>query len=148
MLRLHANRTNCLLFGMLILFTKIIVFLVISACSSGRLTDKAGYLSSYFTHKRGCGSTSSPWIIKADPGQIIKLELIDFSSHKQDSHIISCRAVYGFVIERSLGINHTICGGSRRQMTLYTSKTNWIEIQILKNDKKLEGEFLVKYEGT
>ena len=116
-------------------------------CSSRRLIDKAGYLSSYVAHTRGCGSSASPWIIIADPGQIIQLELIDFSTHKHDSNIISCSSVYGFVLERSLGINQTICGSNQRQMALYTSKTNVVEIRLLRNDKWREGEFIVKYQG-
>ena len=115
---------------------------------SSRLRDKAGYLSSYIAHTRKCGSVSSPWIISADPGQIIQLELIDFANYEHASDVISCHSVYGFVLERSLGINQTICGGGQRQMALYTSKTNLVEIQFLKSDKREAGEFMVKYQGT
>ena len=121
-----------------------------SECNQLRdtLKDTSGYLSSYIADTRRCGSTTSPWKISANPGQIIELELIDFHADRHNSNIVSCRVVYGFVLERSLGINHTICGGSQRQMALYTSKTNLIEAIFLKSDKRGEGEFLVKYKGT
>jgi len=119
-----------------------------SDCSSSTLTDTAGYLSSYIADIRRCGSLASPWKISADPGQIIQLEMTDFSFNKHNSNIISCRSIYGFVLERSLGINQTICGGSNRQVALYTSKTNEVEIQFLKSNKRGEGEFLVKYQGN
>jgi len=125
-----------------------IYFLVKSVCSSNTLRDTAGYLSSYIADKRRCGSSSTPWKISADPGQIIQLELIDFSGNEHNSNLVSCHSVYGFVLERSLGINHTICAESRRQTALYTSKTNLVEIQFLKSDKRGEGEFIVKYQGT
>ncbi|KAK2161063.1 hypothetical protein LSH36_122g09055 [Paralvinella palmiformis] len=117
-----------------------------SMCSSRTLTDTAGYLSSYIADTRRCGSLASPWKISADPGQIIQLEMTDFSFNKHNSNIISCRSIYGFVLERSLGINQTICGGSKRQVALYISKTNEVEIQFLKSNKRGEGEFLVKYQ--
>ncbi|KAK2161058.1 hypothetical protein LSH36_122g09058 [Paralvinella palmiformis] len=120
-----------------------------TACSSNRittLTDTAGYLSSYVTRTRGCGSSTSPWIISANPGQTIELELIDFSANEDNSKIISCRVIYGFILERALGINHTICAGSSRQTALYTSKTNSVEIRMIKDNGKGKTEFLIKFE--
>ena len=124
--------------------------LVISTCNTKKsttLTDRTGYLSSYVTRTRGCGSASSPWIISASPGQIVHLELTDFSSSPDNSQIMSCRTVYGFILERALGINQTICGGVARQSPIYASKTNSIEIQFVRNGNRRETEFLIKYDG-
>jgi len=131
----------------LIKYCILFFYLVRSVCSPKPLTDPSGYLSSHIANTRRCGSPSSPWVISANPGQIIQLELIDFTAPRPTSNIISCRYVYGFILERSLGINQTICAGNRRQVALYTSKTNLIEIQLLKSDKRVEGEFLIEFEG-
>ncbi|KAK2139863.1 hypothetical protein LSH36_1584g00039, partial [Paralvinella palmiformis] len=101
--------------------------------------------SSYIVHTKGCGLQRNPWIISANPGQTIQLNLIDFSTNPQSSNLVSCRSVYGFIIEKSLGINQTICGGRHREMALYTSKTNSIQIHLVKNNKENNGEFLIKY---
>ena len=116
-------------------------------CSSSRtnqLSDDSGQISSSTTDNKGCGTSRSPWIISADPGQTIQLDLIDFAANSQTSNLVSCRSVYGFILERALGINHTICGGRHREGQLYTSKTNSVEINFL---KRREEQFLVKYSG-
>ena len=75
----------------------------------------------------------------------MKLELIDFSTNSQNTNLVSCRSVYGFIFEMALGINQTICGGRHREMALYTSKTNSIEIHLVKLGTENEGEILIKY---
>jgi len=125
-------------------------FKVSATCSSNRatrITEEEGYISSYIVHTKGCGLQRNPWIISANPGQTIQLNLIDFSTNPQSSNLVSCRSVYGFIIEKSLGINQTICGGRHREMALYTSKTNSIQIHLVKNNKENNGEFLIKYKG-
>jgi hypothetical protein len=96
---------------------------------------------------KGCGSSGSPWIITADPGQAIQLNIIDFGLDTQTSNLVSCRSVYGYIRERALGINHSICGGRNREGALYTSKTNTIEIEILPKRDRNKAQFLIQYDG-
>ena len=107
--------------------------------------NKNGYISSTVLDTNGCGSNRSPWRISANPGQTIELELIDFSVKSHQYSLMSCRNIYGFIIERSLGINHTICGGNTRQMSLYQSKTNSIEVYIRPKTVRQGASFLIKY---
>ena len=106
-----------------------------------------GMISSQVTDNKGCGTSRSPWIISADPGQTIQLTLTDFSASKHSSNLISCPIVYGFIREKAIGINDTICGGKDREMALYTSKTNEVIVQILARNKRNNGQFLIKYQG-
>ncbi|KAK2161069.1 hypothetical protein LSH36_122g09066 [Paralvinella palmiformis] len=145
---LEKLNVNCPAFIMKFLKLHHSCVKVTSTCSSNKpnqLRDKSGYLSSYITNTKTCGSFRSPWIISAKPGQAIHLELIDFSVSSQSSNLIRCRSVYGFILERALGINETICGGRNRRMALYTSKTNSVQVQIAKKKTKSEGEFLIEY---
>ena len=99
------------------------------------------------TDSNGCGTSRSPWIISANPGQTIQLTLTDFWASKQSSNLISCPVVYGFILEKAIGINETICGGKDREMALYTSKTNKVIIRILGRNKRNNGQFVIKYRG-
>ena len=111
------------------------------------VSSNSGYLSSHVADTKGCGSSGSPWIISANPGQTIQLDLVDFATNSQTSNLVSCRSVYGFILERALGINHTICGRRHREGALYTSKTNSVEINLSSRNTRGEAHFLVKYEG-
>ena len=126
------------------------MFTVENRCISNQLnvlTAKNGQISSSTLDRKGCGSSKSPWIISASPGQTINIDIIDFDVSQQDYNLISCRSVYGFILERSLGINHTICGGHTRERALYTSKTNSVEINILQKESRGEAHFLLRYSG-
>ena len=113
-----------------------------------KLKSTSGKLASHVTDIKGCGSSGSPWIISANPGQTIQLDLVDFAASSQTSNLVSCRSVYGFILERALGINHTICGGPHREGALYTSKTNFIEIQLSSRSTRGDAHFIIKYEGN
>jgi hypothetical protein len=39
-----------------------------------------GYLASIVTEETGCGSMDTPWLIKAEPGQTIRIRLLDFGT--------------------------------------------------------------------
>ena len=119
-------------------------------CSGSRptiLNNSEGIISSQSSNTRGCGSANSPWIISAKAGQTIDISIVDFNAEVEKSNLVSCPLIYGFVVERSLGINHTICGGRHRQMSLYTSKTNQVQIQILPPNVRGDANFLLKYKG-
>ena len=112
-----------------------------------RLSGEQGYITSLAADKGNCASAGSTWIISTKAGQIINLDLVDFSIKQERSNLVSCGSVYGFVLERLLGINQTICGGLHREMSLYTSKTNSVEIHLLSRKKRGDGNFLIKYTG-
>ena len=105
-------------------------------------------ISSQSADTKGCGSSNSPWIISAKPGQTINISIVDFSAESTKSNMVTCPAVYGYIRERALGINHTICGGRHREGALYTSKTNTVEIQILSRNTRGDRNFLLKYSGS
>ncbi|KAK2157028.1 hypothetical protein LSH36_200g02277 [Paralvinella palmiformis] len=51
-----------------------------STTSPNLLEMSSGILSSHITDEIGCGSTRSPWIIKAKHGQTVELSLLDFKA--------------------------------------------------------------------
>jgi len=121
---------------MLLNIIKELFFVAVNTdCSGSRSTILAipeGIISNQSSDTRGCGSTNSPWIISAKPGQTINISIVDFNTEVDQSNLVSCPLVYGFILERSLGINQTICGGWYREIAIYTSKTNQVEIYILR----------------
>ncbi|KAK2157029.1 hypothetical protein LSH36_200g02297 [Paralvinella palmiformis] len=118
-----------------------------STTSPNVLEMSSGILSSHITDKIGCGSTRSPWIIKAKHGQTVELSLLDFKAlDRARSHsLVTCSDIYGFVVEKTLNINQTICGQNTRESVIYRSKTNSVEIYIRKDSGS---KFLIKYTGN
>ena len=131
----------------MLIFLSVVGFMC-NANQANILPDSKGQISSLTTDTKSCGTSRSPWIISANPGQTIQLDLVDFAANSQTSNLVSCRSVYGFILERALGINHTICGGRYREGALYTSKTNSVEIHIMTRDKRNGDNFLIKYHGN
>ena len=133
-----------------------IYFLIVSqptspCASQSRVTphQKEGYISSHVTSQTGCGSPTSPWVIEAQSGQTVDLWLLDFGSlgRRDQSLHTSCHEQYGFIIERDLGVNLTICGGIERKNHLYMSKTNKVEIHVLLQ-RMGPSNFFVQYTCT
>ena len=126
-------------------------FIVVNSdCSGSRPTQlnaQEGMISSQSADTKGCGSSNSPWIISAKPGQTINISIVDFSAESTKSNMVTCPAVYGYIRERALGINHTICGGRHREGALYTSKTNTVEIHISSRNTRGDKHFVIKYIG-
>ena len=119
-------------------------------CITNRHNSKAPdqrFISSSLMDEKGCGSRRSPLIISAKPGQTIYLEIINFGTSVLRSSFVSCSSVYGYILETSLEINYTICSGKERQMALYTSKTNYIELVLLSREKRSGSKFLIKYKS-
>ena len=96
---------------------------------------------------KGCGSPNSPWIISAQPGQTINISIVDFGAETDSSNLISCPVVYGYIRERALGINYTICNGRHRERALYSSKTNAVEVAIAPRNRRANKNFVLKYVG-
>ncbi len=109
-----------------------------------------GTLSSSVTDETNCGSPQSPWVIEGAPGQRIDLSLVNFGwtvSGNNQSTGGACQ-LFGHIIERSLNINRSLCGGSTRESHLYTSMSNVIEIHVLSVAlRHAKSNFLLKYSG-
>ena len=103
-----------------------------SSTSPNRLSSTAHALSSYVTEEIGCGSLRAPWLIEAQAGQTVQLSLLDFNAldRAKKHSLVTCTDVYGFVVEKSLNINQTICGQNTRESVIYRSKTNAIEVYV------------------
>ena len=110
------------------------------------LDQSSGVFASSVTDETGCGSARSPWVIQAKAGQIVEISLLDFKAlDRARSHsLVTCSDVYGFVVEKTLNINQTICGQKQRDSVIYRSKTNTVEIYIKKGNG---GNFFIKYVG-
>ena len=108
------------------------------------LHEAHGAVSSHVTDKSGCGSARSHWVIQAKAGQTIEISLLDFKAldRARSQSLVTCSDVYGFVVEKTLNINQTICGQKQRDSVVYRSKTNTVEIYVNKNSG---ANFLVKY---
>ncbi len=102
------------------------------------------------TDETNCGSPQSPWVIEGAPGQRIDLSVVNFgwtASSNNQSTGGACQ-LFGYIIERSLNINRSLCGGSTRESHLYTSMSNDIEIHILPMRlRQIKANFLLKYKG-
>ena len=125
----------------------------IQSCSSPtrvHVHGNEGYVSSHVTAQTGCGSPRAPWIIEVPPGQTIDMWLLDFGAlGRHESTLgLGCQQTLGYIVERNLGSNFTICGDHERRKKLYTSKTNKVELNLL---SKLNADdspiVLVQYTG-
>jgi len=103
-----------------------------------------GYLASHVTDKTGCGSAEIPWLIQRKVGETIRITLLDFGAimrHEQEKPQDSnCPVVYGYILERSLAINKTLCGSTERRHIVYESSANYIEIHIIPSHKRQNGD--------
>ena len=116
-----------------------------------KLVSTEGYLASITTDETGCGSASTPWIIQAEPGQRINVSLVDFTrfnvgvelGHRSEIH--GCRR-YAGIRERAVRTNLTVCAGDQRERHLYLSRSNSLEIAILKMSSE-PYNFLIKYQS-
>ncbi len=118
--------------------------------SSQKLLTWPGTLSSSVTDETNCGSPQSPWVIEGAPGQRIDLSVVNFgwtASSNNRSTGGACQ-LFGHIIERSLNINRSLCGGSTRESHLYTSMSNVIEIHVLPTRlRPARNNFLIRYSG-
>ncbi len=115
-----------------------------------KLVTWPGTLSSSVTDETNCGSPQSPWVIEGAPGQRIDLSVVNFgwtASTNNQTTGGACQ-LFGHIIERSLNINRSLCGGSARESHVYTSMSNVIEVHILPiKDRINKASFLIKYSG-
>jgi len=111
------------------------------------LTSEQGVISSFLSRKIYCGTDSSPWKIEAKAGQTVEISLLDFKalSRSRSQSIATCSDTYGYIVEKTLNINHTICGQQKREHVIYRSKTNKVEIYVT---SKKQANFILKYKGN
>ncbi|KAK2184060.1 hypothetical protein NP493_285g02039 [Ridgeia piscesae] len=87
---------------------------------------KSGYLSSHIALDTGRGSTDCPWLIRTDPGRRVVINLIDFGygmterTNAPSSEYDLC-TVYAIIRERDNHNGVTVCAGTVRNKTVYTS---------------------------
>ena len=115
-------------------------------CFRGVLTNEPGVIPSRVKATSACGSSKSPWIIETKAGQTVEIALLDFKalSRVKSHSLMSCADVYGFIVERTLNINDTICGQNARETIIYRSKTNTLELYV---KRATNANFLLKYKG-
>ena len=96
------------------------------------------------TAETGCGSLRTPWLFQLSAGQRLKFRLVDFGalSRQENSLGLSCQEQLGFIVERNLGSNFTICGDRERERDIYNSKTNIVELSLISSQG-----FIIKYNG-
>ncbi len=118
-------------------------------CDPGvvKVPPGSGSIASHITDQTGCGSVSSPWLLEASPGQRISVSLLDFgwdpslpAGQAPSSHC----SLYGYISERSINVNMTLCGGRSRQSQIYTSTSGSLQIQIVPRQNV---HFILQYEG-
>ena len=117
------------------------------------LPARGGYLSSYISEETGCGLGDTPYRLQLLPGQRVNITLMDFSiadRQKQihtDSHgssPLKCDS-YGSVTEPHSGRVIDICGGHRREETVFLSESNFVEISFKRKIKSNGGHFILRY---
>ena len=111
------------------------------------LTDTEGMISSHVTDETGCGTTRSPWVIAAMPGQTIELSIIDFGSetYKREGNTTSIIPIYGTITD---GPDKVTFGGSvTRKRELLRSKTHHVSIDILPTSQRNDNGFLIQYKS-
>ncbi len=122
-----------------------------------RLHSHKGRLSSHVTDETGCGALSSPWIIEALRGQTVNISMYDFGPRdppipgipdgkaRRSTHC----DIYGYIVEPGINRNTSICGGHGRNVTLYASDTNIVEIHVIPSaQRQIDSHFLLNYQGT
>ncbi len=108
-----------------------------------KVTEPSGYIASVVTKETSCGSEVSPWVIEGKPGQRVNLTLFDFGPLTDNSHTDT----EYFTLRDEVGLlerNMIFSGGDRREVNVYTSLSNVLEVKVNSSDNY---HFLLKYEG-
>ena len=100
-------------------------------------------LSSHQADTSGCGLPMAPWTIKTPAGQRVNITLVNFGWHESEQSVQTDNgitgsqcSVYGYIVERSLGMNTTFCGGSSRERHVYLSASNEVEIAFIPSPRR------------
>ncbi|KAK2160988.1 hypothetical protein LSH36_123g05045 [Paralvinella palmiformis] len=120
------------------------------------LTNVSGMLSSSAALRTGYGLPGCPWIVRVRKGQRVKVTLYDFSIASRyrteswygaDGDREYCY-VYAVIREQNGDKEFTVCAGNQRQMIVYQSTTNMVEILLLDVDKENAQNFIFQYEAS
>ena len=126
---------------------RLITCTVTGPLSGCHLSGSAeGVISSHMTEETGCGSATSPWVISADKGKTIIIDIVDFGSESfKYNNRTEAFPLYGYIKDGSK--QHEIFGSLEREKILYHSKTNEVTIEILatENDPVFLLHFKSKY---
>lgn len=101
-----------------------------------------------------CGTKSHPWHLEAPVGQRINISLLDFSDHVNapTGRDVRCRQ-YGYILEKPNKKNASICAAAEtretkhREMAVFMSDTNTLDIVLVAGAKVDNHSFLIKLEG-
>lgn len=115
------------------------------------ITAQSGIIASIVTQETGCGSHTAPWLIKALPGQVINVNLVDFSGQSLErikaENEQRCIA-YAILREKNGERRTTICGKSKLEDLVYVSIGHELEVLILgTQNAQTTRHFLLKYTG-
>jgi len=136
-----------------------------------RVPLPSGYIASVLTGETGCGSTETPWLIEARPGQTTNITMYDFglkTAHAQNDTKLTATSggrgglagnsnaalgggnchVYCIVKERHTGRSLTVCGGSSRVTNVIESRGTSLELRVMPGSVDKTRYFLIKYEGV
>ncbi|ESN90600.1 hypothetical protein HELRODRAFT_166292 [Helobdella robusta] len=124
-----------------------------------QVTNTAGYLPSILTAESGCGSHEHPWIIRALPGQKVRLKLIDFSmkgtenggegggGSDQKMYLTNC-SVCAIVRDALMQTGTSLCRNYSRNSHVYTSLSHVIKLRIIiGRENDVTPQFVFIYEG-
>ena len=99
-----------------------------------RLSKSHGYIASITTEDTSCGSTETPWLVEAKPGQTINFTLHDFALQGKNSSTSAvgphCH-VYAIFKESHARRSSSVCGGRHRVSHAYSSTSNEVQVRIL-----------------
>jgi len=114
----------------------------------------SGYLASIVTEETSCGSTDVPWVLRASPGQQIRLRLYDFAITNRERDQLAdqlprvCQ-VYAVIKEKPSRGSETICGSEDRESHKYTSVTHQLELRMVAasaSSSKKKSYYMFQYE--
>ena len=115
------------------------------------LVPPSGYIGSLVTTESGCGTTETPWRVRAQPGQRINFTLLDFAtvnaSLTEGGRGASHCHVYVILKESRAGRSVTVCGGQGREKAIFTSTSHDVEVRVLTGASANARYFLLKYDG-
>ena len=92
-----------------------------------------GVISSHLEEDTGCGSATTPWVISADKGKTIIVDIVDFGSESfKYNNRTEALPLYGYIKDGSKQFE--IFGSPERERTIYHSKSSKISIEFLSTE--------------
>ena len=107
-----------------------------------------GFLSSLIAQEKGAGGVTCPWLILLQPGQRINLTLLDFGvASRYERGATDCQ-IYAVIRDLTSRAEMTICGGFRRERSVYVSEGRGIEILLhTYGEDTIPIHYIITYEG-